>query len=170
MKNENQAKRNFRFNFIDVILILIVLSVAAVLVYIFASDRIEVARTQQQSTDIMYEIEVASALQEYKGLIQIGDKMLDSNTQTEIGEVVNVVYSEVKYEGHASDGSVVYSTHPERVKIVITVKAKAQLSSDGIYTVGGDYELLIGKNIFFRVPDFVNGGYCISIKEASDNE
>lgn len=173
MKKETQSakkKRNYRFNFIDVLLILVILAVVSALAVILISDRVEVADTQVQTTDIIYELEFSSTYSDYKKLIQIGDTVTNLYSLEPIGEVLNVVASDVSYEGHsAQDGSSVLSTLPDRIRLVVTIRATAEVSEQGTYSVSGS-TLFSGRKVSIRVPKFEGTGLCISVKEASENE
>lgn len=169
MKKEATGKRSYHFNLIDAILIVIVLAAVGALVYIYQSDRFAVDRTETRTADIVYEIQVTDALSEFGRLVQIGNTVTDAETGETIGEVTNVVSDRVVYEGHASDGTPVQTVRDDLVNITVTVRAKATVAANGTFAVGDGLELLVGKRISFRVPDYTATGSCISLKEVTGN-
>lgn len=169
MKNEATGKRAYHFNLIDAILILIAVAVIGALFYIYQSDRFSVDRTESRSADIIYEIQVTDALSEFGRLVQIGNTVIDADSGEAIGEVANVISEKVVYEGHAPDGTPVQTVRDDLVNITVTVRAKATVAGNGTFAVGNGLELLVGKSIHFRVPDYTATGSCISLKEATGN-
>ena len=166
---KTKKPRAFRFNFIDALLLLIILAAVGVLAYIFISADVDIVSSGSGTVGIVYEVEVRQAREEFKGLINIGDKVVDSVTLYDIGEVVNVTYADAQYTGvNKAEGVLVFSPYPEHINIIMTVKATAKMN-EGLYMLGG-YEMQVGKRVSFRVPGYTAEGFCTVIKEVNENE
>lgn len=138
-----------RFNFVDVILIVIILSVAASLVYIFISPYTDQIVANASDTTIEYKILVEDVRSEIKYVINPNEKVTETNTLAGIGYVAS-------YEERENEDS-------DTRDIIITVRASAS-NAKGRYSIGS-YIIAAGKTISFRVPGFVATGSCIGVKE-----
>ncbi len=164
MENKNREKLKFRFNFIDAILIAVIIGAAVFLAYIFSSSSLNMG-DENSSAEIEYTVELSKVRDEFRGesFIKNGDGVTDSVTLYAIGEVSDVAYSDYMNKGYAADGSIVYSKYPNHMTVTVTIRAKADLS-DGTYSIGG-YTMAVGKKVSLRVPNFTGEGYCTAIRE-----
>jgi len=156
-----KAKRRFRFNVIDALLLLILFAAMGLLGYIFlwngAAPSEEAAKT-----DLVYVIETKEFPKELRGLVSVGDKIVDTVGHYALGEVINVQYSDMTYTGlNEATGELVTSPFPNHLKVAITVRAAADVS-DSAYSIGG-YRMSVGTKVYFRVPHFTYSGYCVSL-------
>lgn len=175
MKKTNTAGKKFRFNFIDALLILIILAAAALLGFIFTSGNLNMFGSTK-TVQIEYVVQARNIRDEFKGVdgetenkfIRSGDRVTDTVTLYSIGEVVNVEYTDGVYVGvNRDENQVVNSLYPGHSNANITIRATAEVSERG-YDVNG-YKVAVGKLIAMRVPNFTCEGYCISISEVSIN-
>ncbi len=163
-----KAKRRFRFNFIDALLLLILFAAMALLGYIFLWKG-EAPAQEAAKTEIVYVIETKEIREELRGLVNVGDKIVDTVGHYALGEVINVQYSDMIYSGlNEATGQVVNSPFPNHVKVAITVRASADVS-DSAYSIGG-YRMSVGTKVYFRVPHFTFSGYCVSLTADSANQ
>ncbi len=159
-----KSQKKFRFNFIDALLILIILAAGAFLCYIFLSNDVDVV-SENVTKEIVYEIELNEVPEEFKWKINIGDKVTDTVARYPIGEVVNVVYSDYIYSGvNAEDGGEVLTAVPGYMDVTVTIRAEANIVNN-MYSIGG-YDIHVGKNVCFRVPNFTGESYCTTLSEA----
>ncbi len=164
-KKTSQGQQKFRFNFVDAILILIILIAGAALGYIFFSSDVSVVSEVEQK-EIVYEIEVTQIPDSFKWKINIGDKVTDTVARYPIGEVVNVVYSDCIYTGVDHEtGKEVRTVLDGYMDVVVTVRAQSTLAGS-LYSIGG-YDIYVGKNVCFRVPNFTGESYCIALSEVN---
>lgn len=164
MESKIKKEQKFRFNIIDLFLVLLICAAVALVVYIFSSNGVE---RKNETTTVQYQLEVQSMREEWQGLIQIGDKVFDSTTQTMIGEVVDVSYSPYVFIGFNDElGEVVYSDYPDHINMTVTISADAVKSADG-YVVNG-CTLKVGEDITFRTPKLSRQGNCVEIQEKEE--
>lgn len=167
MKKPNAEKLKFRFNFIDAVLIVVILAAAALLAYIFLSSDINLLDSNKK-VEIEYKVGIRQAREEFRDFITISDQVTDTVTQYALGEVVNVEYTPTRYTGvNHNTGELVFSDYPEHIDIIVTIRAQATASGD-VYSLGG-YKVAVGKAIALRVPDFISEGYCIQLTEVAVN-
>ena len=156
MERKNKFAGMLRFNIIDVLLILIILFAGSVAAYMFTSDNDAVV--SDNTVEITYKIFVKEMDEDFRHLVSLNDKVVDSVGLFQIGEVVDLSYSNSVFVDTNSLGEFVYSDYPEKLDMVITVKARATVS-EGAYMIGG-YAISVGTKVSFRVPDFTGTGYC----------
>lgn len=160
MEKTNNKKRR-SFNFIDVLLLILIIAVVGALVWFLASPYTE--QLFAVTYDIEYTIQLKGVRMEFKDNVKVGDRVVDTVGLDEIGEVTEVVYTASKFVGTDNSGHSVTSDYPGLYDVTVTVRARATMPS-GIYTVNG-YGITAGKTIPFRVPDFIGEGVCISVAE-----
>ena len=163
MKNAS-AKKGPRFNLLDLILILILLAALGTLFWLFFADGVLASQKNDDRVQIEYVIESKKIREEYRGLVSVGDTIVDTVGHYPLGEVINVQYAEATYTGlDQSSGEMVTSPYPGHLKVTITVRAEA-VKSDMSYSIGG-YRMSVGGEVFYRVPHFTFSGYCTGLEE-----
>ena len=68
-----------RINFIDIILILIIVAAVAVLGYIILSPQINIS-SKAEAVTIQYQVEIVHLREEWKDNVEIGDDFIDYTT------------------------------------------------------------------------------------------
>ena len=165
-------KSAFRFNLIDVLLILIALAAAAILAYIFLSPSFTVAGEEKPSSvTIEYEVEVLMLRKEWQGLIDIGDRVVDNVSLYSLGEVIERRYTPY-FRSVYDEESDSFNTaeYPDYVTLIFKVRAAAQKVAGDGYLLDGGYELAAGSAVNFRTPSLARQGYCVSVTEVSEDE
>ena len=163
--NATPKKKKIYFNFIDLILIIVILGSIASLVFFLRERRI-LTKTPDRSEEIVYKLEVSPLREEFRNLADVGNSVIDTVGMNVIGEITDVSYSPCYYHGTDPDTGLSVSTvYPGRVTMTLTIKATASKSDTG-YAVGGR-ELILGEALSFRVPDFTGSGICVSIQASS---
>ncbi|MDD4772455.1 MAG: DUF4330 domain-containing protein [Eubacteriales bacterium] len=159
--------KKIRLNFIDIIIILVILTAIALLAYIFLSSDIKLFEGSRKVT-IEYKVELRRVREEFRDFISISDHATDTVTQYALGEVVDVEYAPTRYTGvNRSTGSLVFSDYPEHINITVTIRAEATANGDD-YSLNG-YKVAVGKQISMRTPNFINEGYCTQLTEVGVN-
>ena len=154
MKENKKAK----FNIIDALFILIVLTVIAGAVYFFFF-RQSANGAGSEKTAIVYTVEAREVDSDVKIAINAGDAVVDSFSLKTIGYVKEVKTEESRYTGtDKTTGQKVISVDPTMQTVVITVEADAD-AENGYYEVGG-YRIGVGEQINLRMKGFNGIGYC----------
>lgn len=157
-----------RFNFIDVILLIIIIAVAASLVYVFVSPYVDQVMNKASQKTIRYEIMVEAVSDDIEYRIENGDIVYDTETLNEIGKVVTVEYADKLISTKDAEGNAKTSVYPGVKDIRITVEAKVSVAN-GIYEING-YAIAAGKDIPFRMAGYTDMGVCTHIREVKGSE
>lgn len=91
----SSGRKKMRINFIDIILILIIVAAVAVLGYIILSPQINIS-SKAEAVTIQYQVEIVHLREEWKDNVEIGDDFIDYTTMESIGTVVDVRCSDRK--------------------------------------------------------------------------
>ena len=159
--DNTQEKKKKRFNFVDAILLLIILLIVGALLYNYLAPL--TTRLFADSYDIEYTLQIRGIRREFSNKIIEGDEVVETDTLNEIGTVTRALYSASKFTGTDSSGRTVTNDYPGMYDVTITVRAKAEMPS-GMYEVNG-YTITAGKVIPFRVPDSIGEAVCVSVSE-----
>ena len=165
MAKENvKPKGAKKFNYVDVILLIVILVIVGVIVYTSVAPITK--QILYESYDVEYTLQIRGVRREFNNKIREGDRVVETETLKEIGTVTSAVYSPSKFVGTASDGRTVTSDYPGMYDVTITVRAKAETPS-GMYEINS-VPVTAGKTIPFRVPDYIGEAVCVSISEVSE--
>ncbi len=161
----NEKKKKYRFNLVDVILVLLILASAAAVVYlVFFEGKVTEGETSEQ-TDVIYTLKAADTDSVFRGKINIGDEVIDKKTGNKVGEVIDVQYTDSTYKTYnAERGEAQNNAYPGKIDISVTVSASGMKDSDGVISVGS-FKLAIGSRIVFRTPLFEAECICVSYSE-----
>ena len=159
-----KAKRKGKFNFIDFLLVLIVLAIIAALVYVFLPSSLIKRVTSDKTLDMQYTIEILGVDEQYISNIVENDTVIDSVTKSNIGTVTAVDYSmqytELAYDEGSNTG--VLTPISGKYNIVVTISATAEYEEGIGYTVNGT-RIAVGEKISARFPNYICECYCISV-------
>ncbi len=165
-RKQNSSGKHFRFNFIDAILLIIIIAAIALMFYIFSSDN---SFGTVDTVTLEYRVLITGIRDEFKDHVQIGDKVIDSVGLFEIGEVYDVKYSSYMFPlEDNSGGNVVLTEYPEHCDMEIYIRAEASLEA-GMYYING-YKIAVGTLVSLRTPNFTEQGYCTVLAEAEADD
>lgn len=154
-----------KFNFIDVLIILIILLVAAVVINIFAPALLSGKFSSGGVTKrIQYTVEFTGVDGEYIEMIKEGNTVVDSVSKYSLGSVAAVDfdtrYSELEYDEQNKAG--VLSVYPDKYNLLVTVTVDAEYEDGKGFSVN-DYRIAVGEKMALRFPDYVGEGYCVGL-------
>lgn len=163
--NESTAvkQKSYRFNILDVLLILLAIGVVFVAVNIISPMSFIKKLQSDSSHTIEYTVEFVAVDEDFIDAIKENDNVMDSVSKNALGTVVavdyNTHYSELKYDEENHVGKLVDYTDKYNVTVTIT--------ADGSYISGEGYNInahriAVGEQMSLRFPNFVAEGYCIS--------
>lgn len=165
MNQENRVpqKKQYRFGWVDALIILLVLAVAGAAVWIFGFSGLS---SGGDRVLVEYVIEIKDVRSELVPHIASDVTVLESAKKVKIGDVYAVSDQPMKYENYSSEsGELVVSEKEGYRDVLITVRAWAQKKSTGGYTVN-NIDIAIGTRLYTRLPDFAAEGYITSLREA----
>lgn len=158
-----EKTKKFKFNIIDILLLLVVVAAVAVLgILFFSGNTATDLLSGNNPQEIYWEVELSKVREEFMDNIKEGDSVVDAVKLYSIGEVVSVSsVPTILNETNLQTGLIVSSVYPEHVNITVKVKANATQTETG-YSIGG-YEIAVGKQVSLRVPNYTGSGYCTGI-------
>ena len=156
-------KKPYRFNFIDVLLILLAIAMVFVAINVIAPMPFVKKFQSDKKLTIQYTVELIGVEEAYLNKIKENDKVVDSISKNTLGTVLTVDYnnyhSEFVYDESTGEGKLVEYT--DRYDVIVTIVAQ------GVYNKGEGYSvntrrIAVGEKMYLRFPNYVGEGYCIS--------
>jgi len=169
---ENKTPKKKILNLFDIIVIVVVIVIAAaVLIYGYTSSRavLDDVENAEESAVVEYTIEICEMPESAANSVKVGDTIMDSIKNFEMGQVQSVEVSpSVKSTPDYQNGKYVESELPESYTVTVALKSACQ-ESDSSIVVGGGYTVAGGKSINVKGPGYAGSGYILQI-ERSDAE
>lgn len=162
MKHEKKKKR--KFNFIDFMVVLVVLALLGSLIYLFSPwTHIEKIWSDSQ-VELMYFVEIKDVNPEDIELIKSGDAVINSVTKNSLGQVVEVtdINNSYIYDYVLNDQgkmTCVITENPKKYDVTIKITALADYEEGVGYSVNG-CRVAIGELLNLRLPTYSCSGYC----------
>ena len=171
-KNGGAAvKKKRRFNFVDFLLILLILALIGGAVYLFSSGEILRQFRSEQTGTISYTVEIIGVHEDYLDLIVKGDAVGNAVSKNSLGTVESVDYSikqtELGYAESDKEDSLnpyvgVLNEHSDRYNVLVTITAQGEYIPEDGYYINGT-RIAVGEALSLRFPNFVCEGHCISL-------
>ncbi len=157
-----QSKNKNRFNFIDLILLVVLLSALAILIYNLVEKKLTVSSSE--TVQVEYTVSVKAMSDELRDYVQssIGQSITEMNVNRKIGEISNVYCSPAQYVGSDSMGNQIKTDYSGKIDSQITVTALATKTKTG-YSVNG-IDLVLGGELHIRTSRLEAVGEISSIK------
>ena len=161
----NETKKA-RFNFIDAIIILVILAVIGAAVYLIAVES-RVNRSANMG-NIDYVVRISGVSEDALSFISVGDAVKDSVSGETMGIIRTVRTEKTRYYGSVAkknaDGSYTLpkSEYPDRYDVYVTISANATEDARGIYYIGTT-KILTGSAVYFKVSSFASVSYITDV-------
>lgn len=161
-----ENKKKYKFNFVDVALILLVVGCIITLIYFFSPMSKAKKLGKAQEKTIEYTIEITGVDTTFSENISDNDTVIDSVTKTPIGTVTRVVstnYTEYKaVDDGSSDLKLQEIVYRDKCNLEVTVRVDASYIAGDGFSVNST-RIAVGEKMFVKFPNFVGEGYCIRI-------
>lgn len=154
-------RQKTRFNFIDVLIILIILAVVGAAVYLIVTGNMETRRSE--NSNIEFTVRLSAVDEEYLSLIRENETVKDSSTDRAIGTIKKITTEKTRYYGNIAvpteNGyTVTTAEYDDKYDVYVTISAYAKANDRGIYMIG-NLRILVGAPINFKVPSFTSVSY-----------
>ena len=172
VKTHKNKKKGF--NFVDFLIILIVLAIIVAAVYLFSPISVLKKMSEKTTGTLDYTVEIQNVDIEFIEKIRENDTVIDSVSKNTLGTVRaiehNTKYSELDYRVSSEDttqyeGYMV--DYPDKYNVTVTISAQADLLSGQGYTVN-NCRIAVGEKLSLRFTDFVCEGYCVYVTPTAD--
>lgn len=153
--------RKFRLNFIDMLIIIVLVVAVGVLGYIFVFSDDTIAEGEHHTVE--YVVEITSINREYfENSVVEGDVVTLSEKRTKVlGTVTGVqVYDCYKAAYSDEEDAEVYTKAENLVDIVITFTSEAEKDEWG-YCIAEDVYIPVNTSIDITIGDFRGSAFCI---------
>lgn len=155
-------KSNFKINFFDIIIVLVVLILGAgFYVYTHKEKALE-------TTKLRYTFELTDNPTGFTTLINVGDDITDNVKNYYMGKVVSVeAVPCTKITNDYTNSKIVESTVPDRENAIITVEADVTESTSD-FKVNGNYVVKAGKEVSVKGNGYAGVGYILTVERQDD--
>lgn len=157
-------KKKFKFNFVDILIILIIIAAGVVLSSVFIGNNSAATQPQTSNVKVQYVIELPDVDDRFENTVKEGQAVRDAIERKSLGKVVGVQTN--PYEVITFD----YTEGIEKVavvdgKVVITVTIEADATeTDRAFIIDG-CEMRVGQKYSIEFPEMYGIGYCIKINK-----
>lgn len=156
-------KKKLRFNFVDVIIILLIVAMFFVGYKIINRN----FTTTTDAPEVYFTVEVKAMPETYKDMFEEGDVVRDAIKGDTLGEVVSVeskTATDLYMDGE--NGAFVVSEYDGVEDVYVTIKGTP--TSVGANVVIAQQEIKVGNMMYFKKPGCVGKGYIVKmeVKEA----
>ncbi len=163
-----QKGKNFHFNIIDFLVILLVaFIIIAFAFYATGKWRSEASSDNVSNASVKYTLFVKTVEPHVCDLIQAGDELRDSAKDTVKGKISNIISTEkyVDYEAYnTEDGVLNPSTHPYYYSVEVEIESPCVINNGTAYIE--DMEIKVGEQITLKSSKYVLPGYIIAVEKS----
>ena len=168
MSSLNKVRKKYRFNVIDVLLIItVIVSIGAILFLYFYDGSSGVSKDDDELVEIIYTVEQKAFPALLRNKINIGDTVTNVGGE-QIGNVIDREYTDAVYRGVDSEGNFFEEEYPGKKNINVKVKisALAKVDENGFYIVNGN-RISRGQMLDLRFPYYTGEMECVTISEVN---
>ena len=168
----NAEKKKRKFNFIDFLIVFLILSFVALLIYSFSpwSQIKKIWSTNEVVLD--YTVEIRGVDEQFIDMIKAGDSAINSVTKSALGSVTAIGAIEknaiLDYTVSEEDGTVqgILSESPDKYDITVHIRTTAEYEAGKGYTVNG-CRIAVGEELYLRFPQYSCSGFCVALDRNS---
>lgn len=164
-----QRKHKKKFNFIDFLIVLVVIAIVGILIYLFSPWAQIEKLLSDDSVELTYYVEIKDVDIEYMDSIQEKDGVINAVNKNSLGSVVEIAKIEKAYVyDYVDDGqgglTCVRTEHPQKYNITLKIVATAEYEEGIGYSIGGT-RIAIGEALDMRFPQYSCRGYCTQMHD-----
>jgi hypothetical protein len=158
----NLEKKKTRFNFIDAVIILIIIAIIGAAAYLIVND-MQTNKVSRLTGNMDFTVRISSVDEEALALFDRGVIVKDSVTGAVSGEIFGIDAQKSRYYGNvATEGDEGYivpvSEYEDKYDVHVIIRANAEKDLRGIQYVN-DTKILIGSTVYFKIPSFTSISY-----------
>ena len=156
-------KRKIRFNFIDLLLLLLIAAVVFAVLYIFVLSGRDTAQDDESTVTVQYVVEIANIDERFADAVKKGQPVQDAIQRKNVGTVVGAEakdYEKIVFDYDSAEE--VLAKSEGRITLYVTVEAQVY-ESDSAFTAEG-VAIRVGERYSLIFPDLYGVGYCTSLK------
>lgn len=148
-----------RFNYVDVILILLVIAAGVVGVKFLSKTSL----VASEVPEVSFTVEVKNNPPAYKELIHEGDDIKDAIKGGTFGKVTGIeVVPNKEYMEDKINGAFVETSHEGREDVYITITGTPTTFGKNI--MFASQEIKVGKQVFIKSKEYVGSGFIVDMQ------
>ena len=159
-------QKKLKISIFDVIIVAVIALVAVVVFVMFKPDDVDVSIAPTNT--IQYTVELQKMPEGTTELIQPGDAVKEATKNYAIGNVVSA--TAIPYTIQVPDkstGEVKNAVLDRYENIEIVVEADIKMGGSKITTAGDDYQIAVGKKVYFAGPCYAGEGYITAVERGA---
>ena len=161
-----RSKGAYRFNFVDLILVLLCIAIVAGCAYIFSPNFKIDLFNKKEAVTIQYVVEIKGVDEEFVEMIKENNTVIDSVSKNELGTVVAIdqsaKYSELSHTKIEDNYVGVLVDHPTKYNLIVTISANGEFENEVGYSVN-TRRIAVGEQLNLKFPNFTCECYCIAL-------
>ena len=163
---QNTTKRKYRFNLIDLLLVILCVAIIVGCIYVFSPNFKLNIFNKKESVNIQYVIEIQGVYEDFIEKIKENDNVIDSVSKNSLGTVMAVDHNTkqtiLSYTITEEDANGVLVESPNKYNVIVTISAPAEYENGVGYSVNSR-RIAVGEHLALRFPDYTCECYCIAI-------
>ena len=156
------GKRKFRFNVVDVFIIIVAILLVTAFVY-YATGNLSKGGSE---ATIRYTVSIEGFSEEFIDLINVGDNVRNIDRACEAGTVVEVTPARpnISYNQNIEDGTYVAEEVPGEYRCEVVIESPYTNTGSGYYI--DQVEIRTGKKISLKTPGYAFNGVIMNIERS----
>lgn len=151
-----------KFNFIDALIILVVVLAIAAGAYVILSGKLSIGKSGN-AAKVQYQVEIKSKLADYADNINVGDEVLVGDKEKAAATVENVEVVPFKMISEDKvNGVVHYSEVPDLYDVLITLSSDGSQTDTAIYA--DSTQIRVGEAITVRGKGYSGNGFIVGLE------
>ena len=152
-------KKGFKFNFVDISIVVVLIAVVALAGFIIADKTID---NKSSGEVFSYELLFREIPEEIVSKIQKDIVIYEGGKNTEIGKIADMEIKEsTKYEFNTLTGEYMNVEVPERYDVTLNISSKGERDKMSYFI--DEYEIYVGKAVDITSLGFVAHGYVVAV-------
>ena len=148
----------------DLVIVLLLVVIAVVFYFVFTSSQSGSSILNSQTKTVRYTVDFLNLSSDVKGVPDPGEKVYDTDTNTEIGKVVAASSRPfVNQSYNTANGEIVATEYSDRQVISVVIETKAIVSEKA--TEVNSVFIGLGKTKTFTMPSLCATGVIIDMEE-----
>ena len=157
----DNKKQKARFGFVDAVIIILILSVAAAITYLILLQNGNV-KPENKPRTIEYSVKLTAIKEEYRSALAAGNEVFDSATDMPLGYISNIRWEPTQYYDSKADenGNIPVYAYSDVYDAYVTIVCdNATVDETGFCNIGNT-RILVGSQIYFSSGYLNSVGYC----------
>ncbi|MBO5305151.1 MAG: DUF4330 family protein [Clostridia bacterium] len=159
-------KKRGKFNSVDILFVVLLVAVLFTVFFLINPFSTNIFGGNEREVVLEYTVEIEYVEASLADNVKLGDEAISAVNKTSLGRVSaiknDILYAEAYYNSEADTVSM--KEYPDRYNVQVTITSDAIFEEGKGYTVKGT-RIAVGGQYSIMFPNYLGGGYCISMRE-----